>query len=343
VFCEDIGPNLIVEISELLGVKCALSSGLVGAVYQTTKENTVVLDVAGLSALDEAFDELYDIYRCDESIIKHSKTDALINKISVIIGKIRNCFDEPYISNADVREETDAETSSSIRSVWVDDARESPQLLSTSAIRKSIIESFHGIYGKDRGDNYSKSLSSSGFEFFEDLIRRVNYPDTIRYLEIGSFEGVSMVVVASLLRNSGHKAVLTSIDPYLEDGYWESNPVLGEMFKVSDKSTKKKAFSFYEAMGFNVEHFEDVSNVVLIDLLRTERSFDLIYVDGYHEKTVPLEDIGLSMSLLSEDGVLIIDDWIWPDVLPIKTLFDLHMEKIAEHPMMVAYRRRKTS
>jgi predicted O-methyltransferase YrrM len=115
------------------------------------------------------------------------------------------------------------------------------------------------------------------------------------------------------------------------------------MCKVADKSTKQLAFEFYQTMGLRVEHIEDLSNNALVEMLRQKKSYDLIYVDGFHEKTVPLEDIALSLSLLSEDGVIVIDDWIWPDVAPIKHLLDRHLVKIAEHPLMAAYKRKKTS
>jgi predicted O-methyltransferase YrrM len=206
-------------------------------------------------------------------------------------------------------------------------------------LRATIISAFHSIFGAERADNYSKSLSADGFAFFDEVIRQMTLGVCTRYLEIGSFEGVSMVVIATLLKQHGHMIYLTSIDPYPADGYWEDNPVFGRRYKVADKKIKQAAFDFYEAMDLSVNHIEDVSSNALIELLRQNRSYDLIYVDGHHEKTSPLVDIALSLMLIRSGGVIVVDDWIWPDVLPIEELLDRHLIKIAEHPQMVAYKR----
>ncbi len=220
---------------------------------------------------------------------------------------------------------------------------ESSSIESQIDLRASIISGFHSIYGHERLDNYSKSLSEEGFQFFESVINKMSGRGHVRYLEIGSFEGVSMVVVGSLLKKYGHMTSLTSIDPYSDNGYWEGNPILGKMFKIADKTIKNSAFDFYSMSGLTVVHIEDVSRDALIELLRQHKTYDLIYIDGHHEKLSPLEDIALSLQLLEEDGVIIVDDWIWPDVAPIKNLLDLHLVKIEEHPLMAAYKKNTIS
>lgn len=212
--------------------------------------------------------------------------------------------------------------------------------LDLEKIRLQCVSSFHSIYGPERENNFSKSLSPSGFEFFNTLISSLSDRSEIRYLEIGSFEGISMMVVATLLERHQKQFELTSIDPYPIEAYWENNPLLGKMQKIADKTIKESALELYTERNLQVNLIEDYSTPALCRLLSEKRSYDLIYVDGYHEETLPLQDIGFSLSLLDQQGILIIDDWIWPDVLPLKQIFDRHYEKIAEHPQIVAYRRK---
>jgi len=95
-------------------------------------------------------------------------------------------------------------------------------------IRLQCVSSFHSIYGPERENNFSKSLSPSGFEFFNTLISSLSDRSEIRYWEIGSFEGISMMVVATLLERHQKQFELTSIDPYPIEAYWENNPLLGK-------------------------------------------------------------------------------------------------------------------
>lgn len=89
VFHEDIGPSLIAELSELLGIKFSLSPELVGAAHQTTKGARLSLSEPWVGALDEAYCELYNLYHCDKGAIKHSKTDGLIKKLALVVEQLK--------------------------------------------------------------------------------------------------------------------------------------------------------------------------------------------------------------------------------------------------------------
>lgn len=89
VFHEDIGPSLISELSELLGINFSLSAELVGGAHQTTKGARLSLNEPWLYALDEAYSDLYKLYGCDDSAIKHSKTDGLIKKLALVVARLK--------------------------------------------------------------------------------------------------------------------------------------------------------------------------------------------------------------------------------------------------------------
>jgi len=209
-------------------------------------------------------------------------------------------------------------------------------------IQAEIIDILHSIYGRDRGMNFSKSICPDGFNFFiEVTAHAAKLGRPIRYLEIGSFEGVSMSVVAMLLskrRIAGLPGSLVSIDPYYANGYVENHPVNGEVRSTSSGSTLTAARNLYHCLGLHVEHLRSESQPALLELIGAKQQFDMIYIDGLHAGLTPTIDFALSMCLLASDGILVLDDWPWPDVIGLKNLCDRHMEKLAECPDIVAYR-----
>lgn len=207
-------------------------------------------------------------------------------------------------------------------------------------IQSRILGLLHEVYGAQRGMRFSKSIHPDGFEFFASVVQELSHLERkINFLEIGSFEGVSMSVVSALLDAQGILGRLVSIDPYFEDGYQEEHPATGSVRKVSTETTMTAALRLYELLGIDVSLMRVTSDVGLRGLLCAEQEFDLIYIDGLHNGMTPTIDFGLSMGLLAKDGVIILDDWPWPDIVGLKALCDQHMQLIAETPDIAAYRR----
>ena len=69
----------------------------------------------------------------------------------------------------------------------------------------------------------------------------------------------------------------------------------------------------------------------------TKQPFDLIYIDGSHEGLEPLKDLGFSLELINENGIIMLDDPHWPDVNTIKELCERHYKKITESWKVAAY------
>jgi len=53
------------------------------------------------------------------------------------------------------------------------------------------------------------------------------------------------------------------------------------------------------------------SKDILIDLLKHQKTFDLIYVDGSHKCLDCYNDMALAWGLLSPHGILAVDDYHW--------------------------------
>jgi hypothetical protein len=202
-----------------------------------------------------------------------------------------------------------------------------------------VEEKARKIYG-DQWHFYSGALRREVVRSFELSIaaaraaaRRVNY------LEIGSCQGVSLALIGSMLQ--GHDALgnLTSIDPYFENGYEEGRTgPWGHAFHIRiDKHTRNLAQQLYRNLGLAVELVEKISREGLVDLIRYNRTYHLIYIDGSHEGLNPTVDFGLCNALIAPGGVVMLDDPYWPDVMPLRELCERHLKLVAECWKIVAF------
>jgi len=209
-------------------------------------------------------------------------------------------------------------------------------------VRTKVQAAAAAIYG-DSWNYYSDALRpeiAEGFVRTIDAVSQTNQP--VRYLEIGSCQGLSMSLIAGLLHDRNALGSLVSIDPYFETGYIEggSGPYAKAEQVAVTKNTKACAMRLYAQLGLNVEIIERTSADGLIELIRNARTFDLVYIDGSHEQLWPAIDFGLCNAILRSNGVLILDDHMWPDVQPIKHLCDKHAAKIQETWKTASYRLR---
>jgi predicted O-methyltransferase YrrM len=117
----------------------------------------------------------------------------------------------------------------------------------------------------------------------------------VKYLEIGAYEGRSAVwMLENVLTDP--TAQLTAIDIF--DGPYEARYRSNiERSGAKDRVTTIKGSSQVEARKLPLE------------------SFDVIYIDGSHEKGDVLEDAALCWRLLKPGGLLIFDDYRWMGLL----------------------------
>jgi predicted O-methyltransferase YrrM len=189
-------------------------------------------------------------------------------------------------------------------------------------------------------DYYSGTLRPQHAAVFEQVISALPSNTEIHYLEIGSANGASMSLVATLLKRSHPNFRLVSIDPYYENGYdeGERGPLKTRLPININKDTRTRALRLYAKMQIEVELIEMESTRGLVELIKRGSLFDMIYIDGFHEGLQPAIDFGLCRPLLKRGGVVLLDDHMWPDVEPIKLLCDVHAEKIVASAKIVAYR-----
>jgi len=154
------------------------------------------------------------------------------------------------------------------------------------------------------------------------------YAEQPRYLEIGSNKGLSMAIFGSLLRGGAH---LVSLDPYNGSlKYDNQNSAIGS-------TDMRIASEVYKEMSLTVQHIRLTSSRGLLQLLSERQQFDVIYIDALHTSTTPMHDLILALPLLSDGGVIMLDDWSWVSVHPVKTLCDSLFRLVIETPQIAAY------
>ena len=121
-------------------------------------------------------------------------------------------------------------------------------------------------------------------------------PQKFKYLEIGSFEGMSALYILNKFKN----VEVTCIDQ------WE----------INEKDSQKLDFNFINVeknfdenlKNFSVKKIKKSSSQALDDLKKEKSSFDCIYIDGSHDGADILKDARQSFDILKNDGIIIFDD-----------------------------------
>ena len=123
---------------------------------------------------------------------------------------------------------------------------------------------------------------------------------------------------------------LISIDPYFKEGFYEGDRgIWRKRIKLNiDKHTKLLAAELYSRLGLKVRQIEEKSIYGLTLLEKENKKFQMIYIDGSHEGLNPLLDFAFSYRLLEPSGVILLDDYYWPDVSKVKSLCDIYCMKI---------------
>lgn len=146
--------------------------------------------------------------------------------------------------------------------------------------------------------NFSTDWFSYNIPFWEEILSQFREKPYIHYLEIGVFEGMSAIwMLENILTHS--TAELTCIDVFPGD-------------------LKERFFANLKTSGFadKVTTITGPSQIVLRNV--PFNSFDIIYIDGSHYADDVLADVVLCWPLLKDNGLLILDDYLWFPELPIE-------------------------
>lgn len=157
------------------------------------------------------------------------------------------------------------------------------------------------------GKEFSADWSSDRFATWAGVLAElVGQP--VEILEIGSWEGRSAIFFLEYLPHSR----ITCVDSF------EGSPLL------RSTSPWREAIPYVEARfdrnlsqyGARVEKRRSLSVPALFQLFQSQKRFDLIYIDGSHDRDDVLMDSIQSWRLLSDQGILIWDDYVFQSARP---------------------------
>lgn len=146
-------------------------------------------------------------------------------------------------------------------------------------------------YKFNHNDWFCNNIPVWNFIFNKENI----YSRKINYLEIGSFEGRSTLFIAENIKN----AYINIVDPFLN---------YDELKNIDSKLT----FATFVRNTINFKHKIKINKTTSdIFFNKNKKKFDLIYVDGAHDKKSVRKDAINSFKYLNKNGIIIFDDFLW--------------------------------
>jgi len=161
---------------------------------------------------------------------------------------------------------------------------------------------------------FSQDWFTHNIPSFLDVQKRIGKIESI--LEVGCFEGrATCWMLENMLSETG---TITCVDTF-KGGEEHSNLELGSLelqFNENVKEVRKEAQ--------NVETVPLDSYTGLGYLIRNQKLYDFIYIDGSHIAPDVLTDACMAFGMLKKGGIMLFDDYLWRAVPSI-----LHRPKIA--------------
>lgn len=130
----------------------------------------------------------------------------------------------------------------------------------------------------------------------------LNNKESLRILEIGSYEGLSTLwFLQNFLPNT--KKEIYCVDTWQgAEIIYQSEEQLSETFDTNLDEFLKSGICT-KLVG--------KSEITLKTLLANQETFDFIYIDGSHRSSDVMIDGVLSYFLLNQNGVMMFDDYLW--------------------------------
>jgi hypothetical protein len=172
----------------------------------------------------------------------------------------------------------------------------------------AVVDAFNA-YAEQAGFEFTSTWASNNIPFVTPLLRdfagKRPAGETIRYMEIGAYEGRNLAFMDWLLPE---RLAVTVIDPWFDEAL---NPE--EKYHAVEPRFRRNMAK----CGFrSLDTHKGFSTYVLPQMLERGEQFDLIYVDGSHTALAVLIDLCFCASLLSVGGMMVLDDY-WHDISEI--------------------------
>jgi predicted O-methyltransferase YrrM/glycosyltransferase involved in cell wall biosynthesis len=162
--------------------------------------------------------------------------------------------------------------------------------------------------------NWTCDIPTNSKAIFEDVITYFNkknedqqghkgHKGNVEILEIGSYTGTSLIKLVELIPNSRG----TGLDMWTS---YNENDLLSNMDTLN---IEKSFYSNIKTANLEdrIRGIKNDSTIELFKMIKEEKRFDFIYVDGSHKCNDCYSDMLLSWQLLNKGGIMAIDDYLW--------------------------------
>lgn len=156
------------------------------------------------------------------------------------------------------------------------------------------------------GDNYIFHVDwfTGNVPVWNTILDHYKNKPGLRFLEIGSFEGLSSVwLLENILTDNTSR--LTCIDTFE-----------GSIEHYNHETYKRLLPSLYDVFMHNISRFQHKTIVkrgksqhIMKELYVQNEKYDFIYIDGDHVASSVIEDAVLAFSMLKVDGIMCFDDY----------------------------------
>jgi hypothetical protein len=147
-------------------------------------------------------------------------------------------------------------------------------------------------------------------DYFNNTYVKVRNGKTIKVLEVGTYAGISLINIVKLIPNS----IGFGIDKW--SNYIENCNNNNTVEMLNNIDELKVEASFYknievEGLKERIHGIKADSYEVLFEMMKENKMFDFIYVDGSHLSFDCYSDLMISWRLLEKGGILAIDDYLY--------------------------------
>jgi hypothetical protein len=146
-------------------------------------------------------------------------------------------------------------------------------------------------------------------DYFNNNYVKVKNRVVVKVLEVGTYAGISLINIVKLIPNS----IGFGIDKwsnYIEVDSLNKVEILNNMDELNVESSFYKNVAV-EGLSDRIKGIKGDSCEVLFEMMRENKVFDFIYIDGSHKSFDCYSDLIISWRLLEKGGLLAIDDYLY--------------------------------
>jgi hypothetical protein len=167
----------------------------------------------------------------------------------------------------------------------------------------NLLEKYKQIIDSENDDEIWYSIK---FNKYLERIDTFQKHNNIRgnILEIGVFRGLSFIPLRTLLKNDECIVAIDLFDTYFNH-------------ELSKDMFIKNVIKVFDNLDNTIIITENSTNLSPNSLRINHYQYRIISVDGGHDYSTVINDLNLSMNILNDEGIIIVDDYNntnWPEV-----------------------------